>query len=103
MGFADKYPEHWQANGSLSVFSQDVRLHHRLVKIHPFVNGNGCYSRLVSDIFLFANNHPLPVWPDKDLFVSGGVREQYISALKSADKGNFEQLEKFTARLIKEF
>ncbi|MBU0502289.1 MAG: mobile mystery protein B [bacterium] len=93
--------QHWQADRSLSIFSQSVRLHHRLVKIHPFVNGNGRYSRLVSDIFLFANNQPLLVWPDKDLFVAGGIREQYIAALQSADKGSFKLLEEFTTRFIK--
>ncbi|MFC1511203.1 mobile mystery protein B [Candidatus Margulisiibacteriota bacterium] len=93
---------HWQTEGpDLSVFSQSVRLHHRLVKIHPFVNGNGRHARLVADIFLFAGNRQLPDWPDKELIVAGGIRQQYIAALQSADKGDFRPLEKFTARLIK--
>lgn len=92
---------HWQAEGSdMSVFSQSVRLHHRLVKIHPFVNGNGRHARLVADIFLFANNQQLPVWPDDELIVAGGIRQEYISALQSADKGDFRPLEIFTAALI---
>lgn len=94
--------KHWQAAGStMSVFSQSVRLHHRLVKIHPFDNGNGRHARLVADIFLFANNQQLPVWPDKELIAAGGVRQQYITALQSADKGDFRPLEEFTARLIR--
>jgi len=89
---------HWEGEK----FNQSIRLHHRLVKIHPFVNGNGRHARLVADIFLFANNQQLPVWPDEKLIVAGGIRQEYISALKSADKGDFQPLEKFTARLINE-
>jgi len=93
---------HWQeAKSGLNLLSQSVRLHHRLVKIHPFVNGNGRHARLVADIFLFANNQQLPIWPDKELIVVSGIRQQYITALQSADKGSFQPLEKFTIRLIK--
>lgn len=92
--------KHWQVEESMGLFGQSIRLHHRLVKIHPFINGNGRYSRLVTDIFLFTNDQPLPVWPDKDLFVVGGIRQQYIAALQSADNGNFELLEKFTVGLM---
>ncbi|OGC25415.1 hypothetical protein A2291_00735 [candidate division WOR-1 bacterium RIFOXYB2_FULL_42_35] len=94
--------KYWQAEEStMSVFNQSVRLHHCLVKIHPFVNGNGRHSRLVADIFLFANKQQLPIWPDNELIVASGIRQQYIAALQSADKGDFKPLEKFTAELIK--
>ena len=95
--------KYWQEGKSgLSLFSQGVRLHHRLVKIHPFVNGNGRHARLVSDIFLFSNNQQLPIWPNEELIVTSGIREQYVAALQSADKGDIRPLEEFTARMIKE-
>lgn len=85
----------------INLFEQSVRIHHRLVKIHPFVNGNGRHARLVSDIFLFFHNHKLPIWPDKNLIEETNIRKEYIKALQSADKGNYKLLEKFTGKLIK--
>ncbi len=43
----------------LEYLSKSIRIHHRLVKIHPFVNGNGRHARLVSDIYLFSHNYNL--------------------------------------------
>lgn len=90
---------YWEKDGN--VFGQSVRIHHRLVKIHPFVNGNGRHARLAADIYLFDRNHELPIWPDKELTRESAARKQYISALQSADKGSYDQLEKFTLELIK--
>ena len=38
----------------LTLLEQAVRIHHRLVFIHPFPNGNGRFSRLISDRYLRA-------------------------------------------------
>ncbi|MFA4966657.1 MAG: mobile mystery protein B [Candidatus Margulisiibacteriota bacterium] len=84
----------------LSIFDQSIRVHHRLVKIHPFVNGNGRHARLASDIFLYYNNHKLPTWPSQSLLEESDVRKRYITALQEADKGNYKLLEKFTDDLI---
>ena len=83
-----------------AIFEQSIRLHHRLVKIHPFVNGNGRHARLVADIYLFDRSHKLPTWPNKALIEENNIRKQYISALQSADKGNYKPLEIFTSDLI---
>ena len=92
---------HWEiAKDAPDIFEQSVRLHHRLVKIHPFENGNGRLARLVADIYLFDREHKLPTWPDKALIEESDIRKQYISALQAADKGNYKLLEKFTADLI---
>ncbi|MBU0686523.1 MAG: mobile mystery protein B [Candidatus Margulisbacteria bacterium] len=82
------------------IFEQSVRIHHRLVKIHPFINGNGRHARLVADIYLFSHGHKLPIWPDKALIQESDARKRYISALQAADKGNYNPLEVFTAELI---
>jgi len=51
---------HWGENREVpGIFEQSVRIHHRLVKIHPFVNGNGRHARLVADIYLFDRHHKL--------------------------------------------
>ncbi|MEK7375663.1 MAG: mobile mystery protein B, partial [Candidatus Margulisiibacteriota bacterium] len=85
---------------NLSIFEQSIRIHHRIVKIHPFINGNGRHARLASDIFLYSNDHKLPTWPDNDLIEKSDIRVKYIEALKEADKGYYKPLEEFTADLI---
>jgi Fic family protein len=34
-------------------------MHHRLVKIHPFPNGNGRWARIAADVFLTVYFGPL--------------------------------------------
>ena len=87
-------------DNNLSIFDQSIRIHHRLVKVHPFVNGNGRHARLASDIFLYNNDHKLPNWPSKELIKESDVRNKYIAALQDADKGNYRPLEEFTAELM---
>jgi len=84
----------------MDILEQSARIHHRLVWIHPFKNGNGRHARLVADIFLFNNNHPLPSWPGKNLIEKTDIREKYIKALKKADDGNYAALISFTKKLI---
>ena len=86
---------HWGKNKGAS-----VRIHHRLVKIHPFLNGNGRHARLVADIYLFDHNQKLPIWPDQALIEESNIRKQYIYALQAADKGDYKPLEKFTDELL---
>ena len=68
-----------------------VRLHHRLVWIHPFAGGNGRWARMVSNISLKQANGDIIEWPEQEI-TQGGFRELYISALKSADSGDLEPL-----------
>lgn len=89
-----------KGEGDLSVLGRGVRLHHRLVKIHPFVNGNGRHARLVSDIYLFNHDSVLPSWPGQELIAESGLRLKYIVALKSADHGNYDLLDRFTSELM---
>lgn len=90
---------YWQKRNDPVMFEQSLRLHHRLVKIHPFVNGNGRHARLVSDIFLFSHGCDLPRWPEAKLIDETRIRQRYIDALRSADKGDYKPLEKFTRSL----
>jgi Fic-DOC domain mobile mystery protein B len=43
---------YWIINNTFSKKEIAVRLHHRLVQIHPFPNGNGRISRLMADLFM---------------------------------------------------
>jgi Fic-DOC domain mobile mystery protein B len=82
----------------LTFIEMAARVHHRLVFIHPFENGNGRFSRLVADRFLLAFGCQHPVWPSH-LNEEGIVRRDYIETLKSADKGDYTLLVDFMNRL----
>ena len=69
-----------------------VRLHHRLVWIHPFENGNGRWARLITNIYLRQNDLPLILWPEKEFLEQGNVRKQYLDALRKADEHNLVPL-----------
>lgn len=75
----------------LTRIEQAAIIHHRLVFIHPYPNGNGRFSRLVSDRYLKAMRCSFPNWPT-DLNHDGRCRRKYIEALREADQGSFESL-----------
>lgn len=77
---------------SYDILEIAVRLHHRLVQIHPFPNGNGRHARLTADYFLALHNHPRLVWGKNNLYEDSVIRKNYIAALQAADKHNFEPL-----------
>jgi Fic-DOC domain mobile mystery protein B len=80
----------------MPVLEVAARLQNRLTKIHPFRNGNGRHARLITDIFFHSRQHALPQWPEIDLMPQGHeVRAQYISAMKTADQGDFSALIQF--------
>jgi len=70
-----------------------VRLHHGLVSIHPFLNGNGRHARLMADILLEnVMNHPRLSWGSRNLAKASDVRRRYIAALQAADAGDYNPL-----------
>ncbi|PWQ97296.1 mobile mystery protein B [Leucothrix arctica] len=84
----DVYPEHELA----------VRLHHQLVFIHPFPNGNGRRARLLADLLLVNHGEPRLTWGSRTtLTASGDVRKQYIEALRAADRGDITMLLEFSS------
>lgn len=79
-------------------FSKDeifVRFHHQLVFIHIFPNGNGRHARIAADLLVKAIGEKEFTWGNKDLSIKGKAREEYIRALKEADRNNYEPLLKF--------
>lgn len=74
----------------LTFIERAARIHHRLVFIHPFENGNGRFSRLVADRYLVAYKCPYPHWPS--LQDNGTLRSIYIQSLKDADSGDYGSL-----------
>ena len=72
-----------------------VRLHHRLVLIHPFPNGNGRHSRLMADTLAVRLGLSPFSWGRSDLTNAGEVRDRYISALHYADRCDLGPLLEF--------
>ena len=62
-----------------------VRLHHRLVHIHPFPNGNGRHARLMADLLIMQFGGERFTWGSANLQDAGEVRKRYIESLKAAD------------------
>ena len=73
-----------------------ARFHHRLVAIHPFPNGNGRHARLMADLLLVhVLDRPRFTWGSSSLTDAGECRKNYISALRSADRHDYERLLEF--------
>jgi Fic-DOC domain mobile mystery protein B len=66
-----------------------VRFHHRLVVIHPFVNGNGRHSRLAADLLVGVLGEPVFTWGSENLGSPGEARRTYLEALRTGD-GRFD-------------
>ena len=83
----------WMENETYQTLEIAVRIHYQAVYIHPFPNGNGRWSRLLGNIFLKQNDHPLVKWPEKTIGVETSVaRDAYLSAVKNADTGDLSDL-----------
>ena len=72
-----------------------VRLHHRLVFIHPFPNGNGRHARLMADLLLERSGHHPFSWGEHAFTDDADLRRRYIEALKNADAHNIQTLLSF--------
>lgn len=62
-----------------------VRLHHRLVAIHPFPNGNGRHARLMADLLIERLGGEPFSWGGGSLADVGELRARYVDALRAAD------------------
>jgi Fic-DOC domain mobile mystery protein B len=70
-----------------------IRVHHGLVFIHPFPNGNGRHARLIADLLIAQlGGEPFTWGGGGTLQDIGEVRDQYIHALKRADNYDFDEL-----------
>lgn len=72
-----------------------VRFHHRLVKIHPFPNGNGRHSRLLADLLVMSLGGERFTWGRANLQQAGDVRRGYIEALQAAAHHDYAALLRF--------
>lgn len=68
-------------------------VHHRLVAIHPFFDGNGRTSRLMMNVILMQAGFPLSVILKND-------RNKYYNVLNKADKGDLVPFVRFVAQSV---
>ncbi len=79
-------------NQSYEIDEIATRLHHRLVAIHPFPNGNGRHARCITDLFLKTCGQPKFSWGQSTLYENSLIRKRYIKALRTADQHNYSSL-----------
>ena len=88
---------YWIDNATYPPMEIALRFHHRLVYIHPFVNGNGRFARIIADTLLRKELAEAPInWAGgHDLQQLTDRRTQYIAALRAADAGDYALLFEF--------
>ncbi len=69
--------------------------HHRFVEIHPFIDGNGRVSRLLTNLYLITQGYPPVVLKIED-------RGKYYRFLRAADAGNLGHFANFIAKAVDE-
>lgn len=82
---------YWHDHEAFAPNEIAVRLHHRLVHVHPYVNGNGRHARLVADLYLHVRGEPVLAWKPNESDPSAS-RDAYIAALRRADAGDYADL-----------
>lgn len=83
---------YWLENRPFPEDEIAVRVHHRLVQIHPFPNGNGRHTRLMADLVAEQLGRPVFTWGRSSLVEAGPTRTAYIAALRDADSQNIGPL-----------
>jgi Fic-DOC domain mobile mystery protein B len=82
----------WMVDGIFPADETAVRFHHRLVKIHPFPNGNGRHARLMADLLVMSLGGERFSWGSMNIQDPGDTRRRYIAALQAADRHDIHPL-----------
>jgi len=90
----------WEENKTFDTIEIASRIHHRAVQIHPFLNGNGRWSRMLANIYLKQNGLSPTKWNENLLSKENLHRDDYIKALKKADKGDYRDLIKLQSPIL---
>lgn len=79
--------------GELHPIELGAIFHHNLVRIHPFIDGNGRLARIITSLILLSNNIPPPTIKADDRF-------EYINTLRKADLNDIAPLVQFIGKKI---
>jgi Fic-DOC domain mobile mystery protein B len=82
---------YWE-QGTTALLEQAVLLHHKAVCIHPFLDGNGRWSRMLANIWLKLHRHAVTLWPEEAVGSESVIRSEYLQAIYSANEGDYEPL-----------
>lgn len=82
-----------QNRKKLHIIELAALLHHKLVYIHPFFDGNGRVARTAMNLLLMQEGYPLAIILKND-------RKKYYQVLKKADKGNLIPFVNFIAQSL---
>jgi len=77
----------------LHIIEFSALLHHKLVFIHPFFDGNGRTARIIMNLFILQYGFPLVIIFKNDC-------KKYYSVLSQADKENYKPLVQFIAQSV---
>lgn len=83
------------SKNSYSYYEISIRFHHRLVWVHPYVNGNGRHARIATDYLLKTLSKEKISWGGNNLEnhnTASATRKKYIAALRKADSGDYSLL-----------
>ena len=83
--------EFWERSG-VPLIEQAAMLHHRAVQIHPFLNGNGRWARMLANIWLKLHDCSPTNWPEKSIGGESTIRQEYLAAIRTADGGDYAVL-----------
>lgn len=86
---------YWVENETYPPDEIAVRLHCRLVAIHPFPNDNGRTTRLMADLLAVQLGRGPLTWGSVSLTDAGETRARYIAALGAADNHDMGPLLEF--------
>ena len=78
---------------NLHIIELSALIHHKLVFIHPFFDGNGRTGRIIMNLLLMQYGFPLVIILKND-------RKKYYNVLSKADKGDFKPLVLFIAQSV---
>lgn len=95
------YLSFW-SESDMPLLEQSVRLHHGAVRIHPFLNGNGRWSRMVGNVWLRMKSYPIVEWPETVIGTESEVRDDYLAAVRAADRHDFSALIDLHERFLAE-
>ncbi len=87
---------YWHGHNTFDRIETAVRIHHRIVQVHPYVNGNGRHARFVADLYLHVTGEAVLPWSDGQPDASTS-RSAYIAALRLADGGDYAALIAYAA------
>ncbi len=83
----------WLRHATYPVHEAAVRLHVRLMTIHPWANGNGCHARLLADIIVASQGEAPLTWGSRQPASAAG---RYGDAVRAAEAGELAPLLEFS-------